>query len=142
MKPEPGLGKRIEHAARRISSQHRQLDEFYGLVATAIEEARPDEAAAAFRCFADALEAHFAMEENVHFPALHSLRPELAERLSSVESEHADLRERIAAVSDRLAGGDLSGAEGAFDLLVTRLAAHEGKEEGIVEEIGAAGRAP
>jgi len=134
MSQDSGLGRRLRREAHRISSQHRQLDEFYLLIVEAMETGSSESVGMALTRFADALEAHFTMEENVHFPALHGLRPALSPRLSALEEQHQRFRGDLFHVRE-LATSDLAAAETAFDLLVTALAAHELEEERILEEV-------
>lgn len=128
-----GLRRRVEIESRRIPSQHRQLDQFYGVLASALERRDLPGARSAFSHFADACRAHFAMEDEIYFPALHGLRPDLEPTLTDLVQEHRAMvrtLERLASLfeADRLAEG-----EGELDRLVTRLQAHEGREERILE---------
>ena len=67
----------MQRERRVISAQHRQLDDFYLRVAAAVDAGQPDAARALFARFADALEAHFALEDGLYFPALRGLSPAL-----------------------------------------------------------------
>jgi hypothetical protein len=126
---QPGLRLRVAQEARRISSQHRQLDVFYGMVLTALEAGAPERARAEFLRFHDALDAHFTMEDRIHFPALHGLRPELDAELQDLVEEHNHFREELDTMARLLEARDLAGCGNRLDGFVTRLAAHEGREE-------------
>ena len=91
---------RLGLEARRISHQHEQINKFYGLVAEAVRGGAPAEARDAFRHFHDALEAHFAVEERTHFPALHGMDPETDGELAALVREHHEFRRRLAALEE------------------------------------------
>ena len=98
-KAQPGLALRMQRETRVISAQHRQLDDFYLRVASAVHGDQPDAARAAFARFADALEAHLALEDGLYFPALRGLRPALGRDLEALCDEHQQLREGLAGVA-------------------------------------------
>jgi hypothetical protein len=130
---QPGLTLRMRREARIVSAQHRQLDDFTLRVACALARREPRAARAAFARFADALEAHFALEEALYFPALRGLRPTLAAELSALEEEHRTLREQLAALGRPVATGTCSAASAALGRLAEALAEHEGREESLLD---------
>jgi iron-sulfur cluster repair protein YtfE (RIC family) len=132
-----GLEKRVQIESRRISSQHRQLDQFHELVAAALEHGEPVQVRGAFTRFRDALEAHFSVEDDVYFPAVHGLRPELERDLTALVADHREMRRQLEKVqalfdADRLAEG---GA--ALDAMVTVLIDHERREEQLLDRLRA-----
>jgi hemerythrin len=129
---QTGLGRRMQIEGRRISDQHRQLDQLFGLVAAALEGDDAAAARAAFQRFRDALEAHFSMEDDVHFPALHGLRPALEPELTALVEEHRHFRTELEALAAQLTSGALAEAADAVDRFVTGLATHEGREEKLL----------
>jgi hypothetical protein len=137
---QPGLRMRVGREARRISSQHRQLDVFYGLVADALDGGRDRRARSEFLRFHDALDAHFTMEDRIHFPALHGLRPELDEELAALVQEHHAFRSDLEEMARLLEAQDLEACRTRLDAFVTRLAAHEGREERIGHYVADPGR--
>jgi hypothetical protein len=124
-----GLEKRLEFEARRISSQHRQLDAFHEMVARAIEGGDPSAVLAAFMRFRDALEAHFAMEDEVFFPALHGLRPELEGELTALIQEHRGYRAQLERVQAHFDGEQIAEGGRVLEAMVEALIAHETREE-------------
>lgn len=132
---QPGLRMRVEREARRISSQHRQLDVFYGMVVDSLSRGRVRRACSEFLRLHDAIEAHFTVEERMHFPALHGLRPELDAELASLVEEHKSFRERLGKIADVLERGDLADGGEQLDQLVVRLAAHESREEQLAQRV-------
>jgi len=135
-----GLRRRVEIESRRIPAQHRQLDQLYGALIDALEHRGAQAAAAAaFRRFQDACRAHFAMEDEVYFPALHGLRPELDADLAALVEEHRALTATLEELEALFEAGRLAEAEEGLDRLVPRLAAHEGREERLLDGLRGGG---
>jgi hypothetical protein len=132
---QPGLERRMGKEARRISAQHRQLDVLYGVVADALQRRDAQSARTGFERFCDALDAHFSLEQNFYFPALHGLRPALGAELAALAREHAELTVELEALRPRFDGADLDGCAAALDDFAVRLARHEGVEEQLVAGI-------
>jgi iron-sulfur cluster repair protein YtfE (RIC family) len=134
---EPGLRKRMGRETRRISAQHRQLDLFFQVVIDALESGARGEARSHFTRLADALDAHFAIEEELTFPAIHGLRPALGPTLAGLVDEHDVLRERVGAAGDALArdGHPPADVLALLETLAEGLAAHERREEALLETI-------
>ena len=66
-----GLDMRMRREALRVASQRHQLDQFHEVFESALARGDAASAKQSFARFADALEAHFKLEEEVYFPALH-----------------------------------------------------------------------
>jgi hemerythrin superfamily protein len=120
---------------RRISSQHRQLDALYAMIAGAIEKGLAPKAQLAFLRFQDALEAHFSLEDELYFPALRGLRPELDGDLAALVREHRDLRESMCSVRGEFERSDLECSANALEEFIRLLTAHEDREEQLLESI-------
>lgn len=128
-----GLRRRVEIESRRIPSQHRQLDQFYGVLVDVLAHRDAAGSRTAFAHFADACRAHFAMEDEIYFPALHGLRPDLEHALTELVQEHRAMVRTLERLASLFEADRLAEAEGELDRLVTRLQAHEGREERILE---------
>jgi hypothetical protein len=137
---QPGLALRMRRESRVISSQHRQLDGFYERVAEALERDEPETARASFARFADALEAHLALEDGLYFPALRGLLPRLAGDLEALCDEHQLLREQLAEVARLIDAGSCAACVRPLDRLVGDLAEHEGREEGLLASLPHGGK--
>jgi hemerythrin superfamily protein len=136
---QPGLRMRIVREARRISGQHRQLDVFYGMLIKSLFRENVAKARAEFLRFHDALEAHFTVEERIHFPALHGLRPELDAELAALVEEHKAFRETLDRLAALLESKELARCSDDLDQFVVELAAHEGREEQMAERVAGDG---
>jgi hypothetical protein len=132
---QPGLHLRAAIEHRRISSQHRQLDEIYSLVVTALHGDDLPAARVAFQRFRDAWEAHTSLEDSFYFPALHGLRPGLAPRLDGLVEEHAGFRRELDALEHHFARDDRAAIAVALDAFVGYVADHERREEALAAEL-------
>jgi iron-sulfur cluster repair protein YtfE (RIC family) len=130
-----GLEKRVQIESRRISSQHRQLDQFHEMVATALEHGDPAQVRSAFTRFRDALEAHFSVEDDVYFPAVHGLRPQLESELTSLVADHREMRRQLEKVQDLFDADRLAEGGAALDAMVSVLIEHETREERLLDQI-------
>ena len=137
---EPGLALRMRRERRVISSQHRQLDDFYVRLAAALDADDAPAARVAFQRFYDALEAHLELEDNLYFPALRRLRPAWEADLEALGDEHQALRERILAVARLVECGALAACQAPLGRLAGDLAEHEGREEGLLASLPTGGR--
>lgn len=130
---EPGLKLRLESEARRLSTQHQQLNEFFTHVMSALKSGSLQATRAWFIRFRDALEAHLSLEDKVFFPAFRGLRPELAEALTGLFDEHERFRVWLDQLHDLLAVGSAEAFATQFDDLAVRLSEHERREEEILK---------
>jgi hemerythrin superfamily protein len=129
----------VSREARRISNQHRQLDAFYELVVRSLDGDSRDRARSEFLRFHDALDAHFTIEEQVHFPALHGLRPELDEDLTRLVEDHRAFRDVLDRLAAMIEAGELARCADDLDRFVVELAQHEGREERMAERVSGGG---
>jgi hypothetical protein len=130
----------MQREARVISAQHRQLDDFYARVVAALQQESARAARSAFARFADALEAHLALEDGLYFPALRGLRPALAPDLEALCDEHQQLRERLADVARRIDAGACAECARPLEGLADAMADHEMREERLLASIQTGGK--
>ena len=136
---QPGLALRMQRERRRISAQHRQLDDFVLRLAAALDAGDATAAEAAFLRFSDALEAQLALEDGLYFPALRGLRPTLEPDLAALREEHAALRGHLASLARLVAAGRCEACLRPLERLAGDLAEHEGREEGLLASLGTGG---
>lgn len=129
---EPGTLRRMSREAKRISSQHRKLDTLYALVVDALGQGQLPDGRAAFQRFHDALDAHFSLEDELYFPALHGLRSDLGDDLARLSREHEALRRALAEVENAFTGAHLGDCEKLLDRVATAIADHEEQEEHLL----------
>lgn len=121
---------RLALEARRVAAQHDAIDAFEREVLAAFETGEARAVDASLRSLERALVAHFAIEEDVHFPALHGSDPGLAGDLQELVREHVSFRASLAGLiqdgaprsADRLA---------SFARLTEALRKHEDREEAL-----------
>ena len=131
----PGACLRLTRVARRISSQHQRLESLYGTLARALAKGDEREAQAQLAQFCDVMAAHFSLEEDVCFPALARLWPEMRGRIADLAREHDRFREELDQIQRRLGASEREGAEARFDRLAAELAGHDSREEKLIERI-------
>lgn len=126
---------RMHAETQRISSQHRQLDDFHAVVLGALERGDTYGARTAFDRFADALEAHLSLEDEFYFPALHGLAREFTSELTALSEEHAALRTGIRGVADCLRSASSEACTSALAGWIAELTAHERREEALLARV-------
>ena len=133
---DAGERLRMRSHERRIEGQHARLDEFAHDVYEALDKEGIAAALDDFQLYETALEAHMSLEEDVTFPRLHGLRPDLGERLTTLIREHDRLREEVEGIKAQLGKGDRSGARFALEAFARRLDRHEASEEELMARVG------
>ena len=98
-----GLRFRLRRAARKIAAQHQHIHAILADFDVALAEGSPDRVAELYGRYRSALEAHFALEEEVFFPALHGLQPEHERELDALSRDHEGFLAELAGLGERLA---------------------------------------
>lgn len=133
---QTGLRHRLKRVARQISDQHRHLATLCAELRRALEgEAADGEVLTRFDGYRDAMDAHFDLELQVFFPALHGLRPDSSRELGALGVEHERLRAELAALRADLAGGLRGGCCSGLEAFVRKLGEHEAREERLVSSL-------
>jgi iron-sulfur cluster repair protein YtfE (RIC family) len=138
---QPGLRLRLAHEARRIATQHGYLDALEATTLLSLERGDPSEMRQALHGFHGSLDAHFTLEEQVHFPALHGLRPDFGPELDELIREHGRFRAELHRIEAALHGSASGAAEAlaAFREVAAGLGRHEEREERLHERAGQTG---
>jgi hypothetical protein len=128
---ESGLRFRLRRAARQIAQQHQSIREILSSLERSLREGEPgrDAVHALFGRYREAVEAHFSLEEDVLFPALHGLHPSRSPELAGLEAEHGVFAGRLAALAELLASASLAEFGAGFERLAREMGAHETREE-------------
>ena len=137
---DPGLRLRLRRATRDIGAQHDRMRELAAEVRAALAAGDGSAARTAMQRYRDALQAHFALEEDVYFPALHGLEPKLGDTIGELQSDH----ERLFDAADALAVPDADPADVEWDAgfleLRRALQLHEAREEALLSGVAASSR--
>jgi len=131
---ELGISARLRREAQRVASQHRQLDEFQVVVTDALARGDLSEARRSLARFREALDAHFSLEEEFYFPALHSHSSQLRAELAELALEHDSLRAGFSDATVALSISDGAATTAALNAWLPRLDAHERREEALLAE--------
>jgi iron-sulfur cluster repair protein YtfE (RIC family) len=132
---ETGLRLRVKRAVRQMSDQHRHIRAIHGSIRDALARGGASDAEAALDRLQSAMEAHFALEDEVFFPALHGLRPEFAEALETLSREHAEFAAGLRRMIADLQASGVEALQNGFEAYTRALVDHEGREEEIVTEL-------
>ncbi len=132
---QPGLRMRLARQGTGIATQHRQLDVFVREVSQALCRVQRRDCETAVYRLQGALNAHFAVEEQVVFPALHGLNSELADRILALERDHERLREDVDRLALAIVTSDITTARRVLQEFDAALSAHERSEERILENV-------
>jgi len=118
-----------------IQLAHRRLDSYFDETRDLLSGKAGSSACFQLR---DALDAHFAQEESLYFPAVWKLCPDQRESLQRLITAHAEFLRQIDATLAFLETGEVERAEESFAVLQRGFAKHELSEESILESIRAA----
>jgi len=129
---QPGLRLRLAQEARRIAGQHAWLASVEATVLRVLQRGTPAEARDALDAYRGALAAHFELEERLHFPALHGLRPELAPAIEALVADHARLRADLEALGARVGTVARDAVTDGFRACAAQLLDHEQREEALL----------
>ena len=132
---DAGLQHRTKHEEERISFQYEELNWLFAAVYSALNRSAVHIAREAFTRFADALEAHFALEDELYFPALQGLRTDLGPALETLVDEHCELRGRLAELRALFSVGEAVTSRERLGELAALLADHEDRTEALIAKM-------
>jgi hemerythrin HHE cation binding domain-containing protein len=128
---ETGLRHRLRRAVRRSESQHGQLRALLAEIEAPLRTGTRVVATDLVARLRDALRAHFELEDQTLFPALHGLRPDVSAPIEVLSREHADFLAELGAALGAASGCDRD----AFVRLRAALGDHERREEALLESV-------
>jgi hypothetical protein len=129
---QTGLRHRLRHLVRRLTDQHRHMRPLFEELRGAVAGGRGDEARLALARLRQAIDAHFALENEMLFPALHGLQPQYDADLTALQGEHQGFLEQLVRLEGMLDGAGLSPFGTAFAEFSAALGRHEQREERLV----------
>jgi len=137
-----GLRYRIRRASRQIAEQHENMHELAGELEQALKEQLPGKLKDVLLRFRGAMEAHFALEDGVFFPALHGLHPEQRDELEELSRQHQNFGVEMERLRQWLEEGSLERFGTAFHELLKGMGLHEQREEKVVRSLADTFAAP
>jgi nucleotide-binding universal stress UspA family protein len=129
---DTGLRYRVKRAARQIASQHRHIRSTVDAIREAAAGGAAQDLRTALVGLQNAVDAHFSLEEDVFFPAIHGLHPEYAGVMEALGREHVRFVSELRRIAEGLELSDLARFASAFEAFANSLAAHEVREEELV----------
>lgn len=111
---------------------HQQCDEAFVAAENLVDAGNLTEALQRFKAFRDDMERHFAMEENVLFPAFESATGMRAGPTVVMRSEHQQMRGLFAEMDEALAAANADEYLGLSETLLMIMQQHNFKEEQIL----------
>lgn len=130
-----GLRYRVRRAARQIGEQHRHLGEVLGKLEAILAEGSREGVDDLLVRYRSALDAHFALEDDVFFPALHGLHPEHAEELEALSRDHEAYARVLEELAHLLQSASLDRFARELRQLEKDLERHESREERLVRSL-------
>ena len=115
-----------------FTDDHRSCDQTWAEVERLVDEGQEAPAQAAFARFAAEMEHHFAMEEQVLFPAFEQATGMTAGPTQVMRMEHDQMRVVLGQIIDHAERGDFDGMLDHGDTLHMLIQQHNAKEEGIL----------
>jgi hemerythrin superfamily protein len=129
---QPGLRKRIDHEATGIAHQHRLLRELFDELAKALDDGSRPRCQKLVSRLRSAVRAHFLLEEDVVFPALRGLRPEVGPQVEALSDGHEQLWSELERLESSMEEANLDETATQFASLRQNLGSHEAAEEALL----------
>jgi hypothetical protein len=129
---QTGLRHRVRRLVEQIAAQHRQLGALRSEIDSAFARGAHQDAGRSLTRFRAVLSAHFELEQDVFFPALHGLEPSRKRDLEALEQEHADLLAQVESVLAGVESERQADCAERFRSCLDRLRGHEQFEEELV----------
>jgi iron-sulfur cluster repair protein YtfE (RIC family) len=130
-----GLEHRLRRTERRIVEQHRHIRELTVELDRAAEAGRSAEVRTWLHRLEEALRAHFELEEDVVFPALHGMEPSQVAALERLVREHGEMLEQLRRVRDATSEAEQGTVSDGLPALRSQLSDHERREEALVKAV-------
>lgn len=115
-----------------LARDHKHCDNLFAAAEEAVAQGDWEHAAVVFGQFQDALLHHFAMEEEVMFPAFEERTGMTHGPTAMMRSEHRQMKDMLKHISGAMAGKDANACLGDADTLLLIMQQHNIKEEQIL----------
>lgn len=118
-----------------LAADHRRCDDHFARAEAQAADSNWTQVAIHLAEFERVLEHHFAMEEEVLFPAFEQASGSTQGPTAVMRMEHRQIRDLLGALNEALASGDREDFLGCADTLNTLIQQHNMKEEGILYQM-------
>lgn len=119
-------------STRALPEHHKSCDDLFAMAEASAMAARWPECAESFGRFRAEIEAHFATEEQVLFPAFEAVSGSRLGPTQMMRLEHAQMKTLIAHIGQAVSARDANGFAGAAETLLILMQQHNMKEENIL----------
>jgi hemerythrin superfamily protein len=136
--PDSGLRYRLRRVARQIGDQHRSIGEIFRVLCCAVADRTKSEAAESLHRYREAVCAHFDLEEEVFFPAIHGLEMTRAHELRDLLRAHEHFRQELDNLADDFEETPPEDFQERLCQLDELLTIHEGVEEKLLRQLNEA----
>jgi hemerythrin-like domain-containing protein len=115
-----------------MSHDHRECDELYARAENAASKGDWNTARTELQAFIEAVEAHFAAEENIIFPRFEAASGMTGGPTQMMRHEHVEMRKSFDSMTDALDRQDRDDFAGEGETLLIMMQQHNMKEENIL----------
>lgn len=115
-----------------MTDEHHRCDDLFSQAEASVGASKWSESRAGFEAFHQAMEHHFAREENVLFPGFEQATGSAMGPTQVMRMEHAQMRELVNEMLDALAHEDRDRYLGLSETLLVMMQQHNIKEEQIL----------
>ena len=122
----------MESIRNFMMNNHRHCDDCFAAVEQVLARGEWEKANAAFSLFHDAMSKHLDVEEAILFPAFERQTGMTMGPTQVMRSEHAQMRQLLAASAEALAARDAEEYSGCAETLLILAQQHNMKEENIL----------
>lgn len=122
----------MQSITETLSADHHRCDEIFAETEALISQGNWDRGGARFGDFRDAMEHHFAMEENVLFPDFEQRSGGSAGPTHVMRMEHAQMRELLEDMRSNIERQERDAFLGVSETLLIIMQQHNAKEEQVL----------
>jgi hemerythrin-like domain-containing protein len=115
-----------------MGGDHHQCDQYFAEAEAAVESGAWQHAATAHRQFIEAMQRHFAMEEELLFPAFEQASGNPSGPTTVMRHEHEQMRSLFGEMDEAVAQQDADAYLGTSETLLILMQQHNAKEEQIL----------
>lgn len=122
----------MDTISRFMSEDHQLCDELFSSAEASVDEEDWDAAARRTRAYVDTMVKHFAMEEEVLFPAFEESTGEAGGPTAVMRGEHEQMRDLFLGLEEALERRDKDAYLGVSETLLIMMQQHNLKEQQIL----------